>query len=187
MTTAAYEMSDPRHTALRLASWRELARLQRRGLVRAIGLSNFSPRLIEPLLQIATPAVVQVEMHPLLQQVELRAYCEVRGILLQAYGQHRSGAQLGAAGGPLTGVARALAAEYRVAERSAAGLLSMRWALQAGAALMPRSTRFEHVASNAQVFSLPPLSADDMLAFASLNANTSLFGLHEAFVHDQVA
>ena len=69
-------------------------------------------------------------------------------------------------------------------EASAAGLLALRWALQAGAAIVPRSSRVEHVAANAAALALPPLADDEMRAFAALDANLSLYGLHEIFVHD---
>ena len=62
----------------------------------------------------------------------------------------------------------------------------MRWALQSGVALLPRSRTRSYLDANLRVFdfALPP---DAMKVLASADANVSLFGLHEVFVHDQVA
>ena len=71
-----------------------------------------------------------------------------------------------------------------------AAILSMRWALQAGAAIMPRSRRQAYIGTNLHVFSdgfaqlLPPSA---MEAMEALDRNTSLYGLHEIFVSDSIA
>ena len=187
LTDAAYELHDPAHAAVRLDAWRALVELKREGLVRAIGVSNFSPRQMEPLLTIETPAVLQLELHPLLQRRELRAFCAEHGILLQAYTgaykpelrEHPELARL-ARGVPV--------AAERVPHPAA--ILSMRWTLQAGAAIIPRSRRQAYVGTNLQVFSdgfarlLPPSA---MEALSALDRNTSLYGLHEIFVSDLIA
>ncbi|KAF6170707.1 hypothetical protein GIB67_015659 [Kingdonia uniflora] len=57
------------------------------GLVRAIGVSNFSVRQIEELLQFANnvPAVNQVELHPFWRQDELVKFCQLKGIHVSAH------------------------------------------------------------------------------------------------------
>ena len=89
LTTAGYALDDGRHAAVRLEAWRALVEMKREGLVRAIGVSNFSPRQLRPLIAVEAPAVLQIELHPLLQRAELRTFCAAHGIALQAYGNFR--------------------------------------------------------------------------------------------------
>ena len=187
LTDAAYELHDHAHAAVRLEAWRALVALKREGLVRAIGVSNFSPRQMEPLLAVETPAVLQLELHPLLQRRELRAFCAEHGILLQAYtGAYKPELREHP---ELARLARGVPAAAELVPHPAA-ILSMRWALQAGAAIMPRSRRQAYIGTNLHVFSdgfaqlLPPSA---MEAMEALDRNTSLYGLHEIFVSDSIA
>ncbi|TFY81154.1 hypothetical protein EWM64_g2853 [Hericium alpestre] len=68
-------------------TWHEMEKLLDTGRVKAIGVSNFSIKLLEKLLSQArvVPAVNQVELHPCLPQMELKTYCDPRGIALTAY------------------------------------------------------------------------------------------------------
>ena len=180
LTHAAYALDDPRHAAMRLSAWAALVELKRSGVVDAIGLSNFSPRQIEPLLELAAPSVLQVELHLLLQRPELRAFCEAHDIVLQSYGHHRP--ELGQHG-LLSQVTKALTLDGKPLPT---GLLSMRWALESGVALIPRSRKLAYVADNLRIFDFAlPAEARGILAKA--DANVSLYGLHEIFVHDRVA
>ncbi|KAK1419695.1 hypothetical protein QVD17_28965 [Tagetes erecta] len=67
--------------------WEAMEKCQRLGLTKSIGVSNFSPRLIEQILSFAQipPAVNQVEMNPLWQQKKLNEYCKKNDILLTGY------------------------------------------------------------------------------------------------------
>jgi diketogulonate reductase-like aldo/keto reductase len=180
LSRAAYALDDGRHAGVRLEAWSELVRLKRAGLVRAIGLSNFSPRQMAPLLEVETPAVLQLEMHPLWQRRELRAYCEQHGILLQAYGHHKPELRASAA-------LQSAAAQLPVRDLgpAAVGLLGMRWALQSGAAVIPRSSKLEYVAANRRVFEVPAYSAEMMRSVAELDRGQSLYGL-VGTVHESV-
>ena len=64
-----------------------MEKLLETGKVRAIGVSNFSVKLLEVLLEEASivPATNQVELHPCLPSFELKKYCEEKGIILTAY------------------------------------------------------------------------------------------------------
>ena len=124
--------------------------------------------------------------HSVLQRPDARAYCEARGIMLMAYGgaykpELRAHPELQrlVAGSPLAQL---------VAEPAA--IASLRWTLQAGAAVLPRSRRHAYVRPNLQVFwggferLMPPAA---MAPLAALDRNASLYGLHEIFVSDAVA
>mmetsp|Transcript_1362 Transcript_1362/g.2894 ORF Transcript_1362/g.2894 Transcript_1362/m.2894 type:complete len:131 (-) Transcript_1362:175-567(-) len=120
---------------------------------------------MEELAEVAVPQVLQVEMHPLLPQAELRSYCEARGILIQAYGHHHSELREYP---PLVDAAASLGSD-------AVGLTAMRWSLQAGAAIIPRSRRAEYIAANKRVFEHPPLPNAVFAALAAAVGNRSLY------------
>ncbi|KAL4799015.1 protein GCY [Aspergillus venezuelensis] len=78
-------------------TWRQMEEVYKAGLVKAIGVANWSIPYLEDLRKTWTvvPAVNQVELHPFLPQHELREYCENLGILLEAY------SPLGSTGAPI--------------------------------------------------------------------------------------
>lgn len=71
-----------------------------------------------------------------------------------------------------------------------AGIISMRWALQSGAAILPRSRKLEYIAANKQVFwpgFKELLTPGVMERMGVVDANTSLYGAHHLFVADAIA
>lgn len=177
LTHAAYELGDARHASMRLDAWRELLRLRQLGLASAVGVSNFSPRLLRELIAATgePPDLVQVEMHLLLQQPELRALCDEHGIFIQAYGHHK----------PEIAQHRLPVEAAKALGAGGAALLSMRWALQVGAGIIPRSRRVEYVATNKRVFHFA-LPREALPILKAADQNRSLYGLHEVFVRDEV-
>ena len=166
--------------ALRAETWRGMEEAHRRGLARSIGVSNFNVNHLEALKRTATvwpPAVNQVECHPLYPQDELRAYCEKEGIVLQAYaslgGQDGSKAKWQALGGKLLESPPVLAACAAHAEQSATPAQTLlRWALQRGAAVVPKTSSEVRMAENAGcVTGGFNLSADEVAAIDALSAN----------------
>lgn len=76
-------------------TWRAMEALVELGLVKNIGVSNFSITLLQRILSIPNlklrPAVLQVELHPYLPQNELRNFCSANGIVVEAYSSLGSG------------------------------------------------------------------------------------------------
>lgn len=128
----------------RLDSWKALEHLQSEGRVRAIGVSNFMPRHLEELMAHAsvTPAVNQIEVHPFLQRRETRAFCERHGIVVEAYSPLTKGYRL---------EDRVLTEVAREAGKTPAQVL-LRWGIQHGMVVLPKSVRPERLAENAAIF-----------------------------------
>ena len=139
----------------RLDSWRALERLHAEGRARAIGVSNFMPRHLDELLAVArvVPAVNQIELSPFLQQRETRAACARHGIVVEAYSPLTHGLRLDHP------VVAAVAAR---SGRSPAQVL-LRWAVQQGLVVLPKSTREARIRENAALFDFA-LDAEAMAA-----------------------
>ena len=143
----------------RLASWKALEKLQRDGVVRTIGVSNYSLRHLEELAAVAevAPSVNQVEFHPFVYDPELLRYCERHRTVVEAYSPLTRARKLEEPG---------LEAVARAHQRSAAQVL-IRWGLQHGLVELPKSVREERIRENASVFDFT-LSAREMDALDRL-------------------
>ncbi|MGH3495157.1 MAG: aldo/keto reductase [Sciscionella sp.] len=134
-------------------TWRAFERLQGDGRVRAIGVSNFHiPHLRRLLDDTSTvPAVNQIELHPWLQQRELRAFTAEHGIATEAWsplargGQHLEDPTL-----------QRLALQYDVSPAQ----IILRWHLDLGNIVMPKSVHRERMAANLDLFSFELTDAD---------------------------
>lgn len=128
----------------RLESWRALRQLQADGVARSIGVSNFTVRHLEELIQASgvVPAVNQVEFHPFLFQRGLLDFCKAHGILLQAYCPLTQGERLGHP--VITDVAARLG-------RTPAQVM-LRWGLQHGVSEIPKSVKAHRIHENAQLY-----------------------------------
>jgi diketogulonate reductase-like aldo/keto reductase len=137
----------------RLESWRALERLHGEGRVRAIGVSNFMVRHLDELLAQAkvVPAVNQIEVSPFLQQREVRALCQEHGIVVEAYSPLTKGRRL----------RHPVVAEVADRIKMSSAQVLLRWGLQHGVIVLPKSTHVERIRANVALFDFE-LSADDM-------------------------
>jgi diketogulonate reductase-like aldo/keto reductase len=147
---------------IRMDSWRAMETLYEEGKCRAIGVSNYTERHIEELLQSSkiVPAVNQVEFHPYLYQKELLDFCHKNQIHVEAYSPLTKGKKLN---DPKLAT---IAARYK---KSSAQLL-IRWALQHGLIVLPKSSHAERIRENADVFDFE-ISSDDMESLNNLHRN----------------
>ena len=137
----------------RLESWRALETIFGDKRARAIGVSNYLVPHLEELLATAKvpPAVNQIEVHPFLQHRETRGFCANHGIVVEAYS-------------PLTHAKRiddpVITDVARRVKRSNAQVL-LRWGIQGGMVVLPKSVNEARIAENANVFDFE-LDADAM-------------------------
>ena len=145
---------------LRTESWKAMIDLLKQGKCRAIGVSNFKIDHLEDLLKRTdvVPAVNQVEFHPFLYQKSLLEYCDKNGIQLEAYAPLTRGERLDHP------VVLDLARRY--AKTSAQILI--RWSLQHGIVVIPKSVKPERIRENSEVFDFD-ISEVDMRKLDSLN------------------
>ncbi|OCC12399.1 aldo/keto reductase [Streptomyces sp. PTY087I2] len=141
-------------------SWRALEKLAADGRIRAAGVSNFQPAHLSRVLETGTliPAVNQIELHPGLQQSELRAFHTGHGIATEAWSPLAQGALLKEE------------ALVSIAERygKSPAQVVLRWHLQLGNIVIPKSVTPERIRQNIDVFDFE-LSAADMDAVAALD------------------
>jgi 2,5-diketo-D-gluconate reductase A len=141
-------------------TWQALIELRDEGLVRAIGVSNFQPahlrRIIDETGEV--PAVNQVELHPYLQQPGLRREHDERGIVTEAWSPLAQGEVLGDRA--ITG----LAEEHR----KTAAQIVLRWHLQIGNVVFPKSSTPARIEENVDVFDFQ-LSERDLELIAELD------------------
>ncbi|XP_035270176.1 aldo-keto reductase family 1 member A1-B [Anguilla anguilla] len=151
-------------------TWAAMERLVGKGLVRAIGLSNFNSRQIDDVLSVASikPSVLQVEGHPYLSQAELLAHCRERGLVMTAYSPLGSPDRFWKhPDEPVLlnePVISALAQKYK---RSPAQII-LRWQTQRGVVTIPKSVTQSRIEENIQVFDFT-LEAEEMKSIMALN------------------
>jgi diketogulonate reductase-like aldo/keto reductase len=137
--------------------WRELVQLHDRGLARAVGVSNYGTDRLARLGG-GRPAVNQVQFSPFHFRRGLLEYCERNGIVLEAYSPLERG--------------RALDHPVLVEMAGRVGRtpaqLMLRWSVQRGAVVIPKSGRRDRIVSNAQIFDFE-LDPHDMAALDALD------------------
>jgi diketogulonate reductase-like aldo/keto reductase len=140
--------------------WRELESLQEAGLARAIGVSNYGRDRVARLLREAArpPAVNQVQFSPFQYRRRLLDYCNEQGIVFEAYSPLARGE--GLTHPAVTAIADRLG-------RTPAQVM-LRWAIQHGTVVIPKSSREERIRSNAQVFEFE-LPEPDMRSLDALD------------------
>lgn len=152
-------------------SWRALEDLYDEGKLRAIGISNFYPDRMVDIASFSRirPMVNQIEIHPHNQQKIAKEWNEKYGVQLEAW------APFGEGKGGLFEDKTLLAIGDKYGKSAAQVIL--RWHLQRGIVVIPKSTHIERMKENLDVFDFE-LSAADMDAIAALDKNTSSFFSH---------
>ena len=141
-------------------AWEGMQRARQLGHARSIGVSNFGAAEIEAVFAVADvpPVVDQVQFSPFEHRRGVQEACERRGVALEAYSPLGTGRHLGD---------REVG---RIAERlgRTPAQVLIRWSIQHGLVVLPKSTHRERIAQNAQVFDFE-LSDDEMTALDALD------------------
>lgn len=147
-------------------AWRAMIALRDDGRVRSIGVSNFEPHHVQRLVDETgvVPVVNQIELHPRLPQRAVRAANDALGIVTESWSPLARGHLL-EAGSRDSAVLSAIAERH---DRTPAQV-ALRWHVQQGLVVIPKSTSLARVAENAAVFDWR-LEPDDMAAIAELES-----------------
>jgi len=152
-------------------TWEAMEGLVKKGMVRAIGVANFTAPMILDLLTYAKipPAVNQIELHPYLQQTELVEFCQAKNIVVTAY------SPLGTPGNSAEKGLPVLLEDEKILEiakshgKSPAQVL-LRWGIQRQTIVIPKSVTGARINENIAVFDFE-LSEKEMVDIVSLNRN----------------
>ena len=153
-------------------AYRALEDLYEAGKLRAIGISNFYPDRMVDIASFARirPLVNQIEVHPLHQQAEAKQWLDKYGIQMEAWAPFGEGR-----GGLFTNPALTqIGAKYG----KTAAQVMLRWHIQRGIAVIPKSTHIERMRENLEVFDFA-LTREDMAAVAALDQRQSAFFSHQ--------
>jgi diketogulonate reductase-like aldo/keto reductase len=149
------------HQDLYLDTWRAMEKLYRDGRIRAIGVSNFNPDHLRRLVDETdvVPVLNQVELHPYLQQEEVRKTDESLDVLTEAWGPIARGGEL------LTDPV-----VVRLADKhgKTPAQVVLRWHVELGNMVIPKSVTPSRIEENFDVFSFE-LDEEDMAAIAELD------------------
>ncbi len=153
------------------SAWRALEDLYEEGKIRAIGISNFYPDRMVDICSFSRirPMVNQVETHPFNQQIEAQKWMEKYGVQIEAWA-------------PLAECRNGLLQNPVLAEigkkygKTVAQVI-LRWELQRGIVIIPKSTHIERMEENFNIFDFA-LADEEMQKIAELDTKTSVFFSH---------
>lgn len=154
-------------------TWKALEKLQAQGRVKSIGVSNFHVHDLEMLKKVSDviPAVNQVEFHPLFNQPELLSYCRDNKIAVQAYAPLARGAYLHSQ----------LLLEIGRKYQKTTAQVGLRWAIQQGISVIPKSVHKERILENAAIFDFS-LTQEEMEAITAMDAHQRTASIPEDMI-----
>ena len=149
-------------------SWRTMEKLLAEGLTRAIGVSNFYPDRLVDLVEHneVVPAINQIETHPFFQRADYQELLASLGVRIESWGPFAEGRNNLFTDPVLSEIARA--------HDATVGQVVLRWLVQRGVVVIPKSVRRERMEENFAAADLE-LTDADMAAIAALDTGASLF------------
>ncbi len=158
----------------RCKTWEALLRYEEKGLIRCPGVSNFEiPHLEELISEFgAAPTTNQIQLHPWYQQRELSSYCRDHGIQVVAWGPILRGRLK----------EEPLAAELAKKYGRSPAQIVLRWHLQNGNVVIPKSVNHDRIIENSRLFDFS-LDEQDMSRISSLDCGRILGG-NDPFTFD---
>jgi 2,5-diketo-D-gluconate reductase A len=152
----------PKRGLLYVDSWKAMEKLKNEGLVRSIGVCNFHPHHVDEVLKVAEhkPVLNQVELHPWLTQDKVLEYDNLHSILTQAWSPLARGKIL----------EEDMLAELAQSHGKSVAQIVLRWHIQRGVAVIPKSNSMERITENMNVFDFE-LSEQEIASISALNSN----------------
>jgi 2,5-diketo-D-gluconate reductase A len=149
-------------------SWRAMQQLHRKGVVKAIGVSNFYPDRLVDLIDHneVIPAVNQIETHPFFQRTTDQKLMRERGVQIESWGPFAEGRNNLFSDPTLS--------EIGAAHGKSVAQVVLRWLTQRGVVVIPKSVRADRIAENIDVFDFQ-LTDDEMTRIATMDTGGSLF------------
>lgn len=150
-----------------------MEKLQAQGKIKSIGVSNFSIQDLETLMASTDiiPAVNQVEFHPLFNHPQLLAYCKEHHIAVQAYAPLARGAYLNSP----------LMIEIGKRHEKTPAQIGLRWLLQQGISVIPKSVHKDRIEENSQLFDFT-LTEEEMAAITAMDIQQRVAGIPEDMI-----
>lgn len=150
--------------------WGDVVKLYEAGRIKAIGVSSFLPKHLDRLASISSvvPAVNQFELNPINSQVNETLYNQNKGIQVEAYASFGTTKKNENASADILGheTIRAIAD----AHRKTPSQIVLRWTVQRGVTVIPRSKSREHLTENLNIFDFE-LTEEEMKAIYAMNQN----------------
>lgn len=151
-------------------TWEAMEELVASGLVRAIGVANFTGQMIVDLLSYAKikPAVNQIELHPYNQQNHLVTFCQKQGIAVTAYSPLGTPANAKAEGSDVILLEDPKIQAIAKNHGKTTAQILIRWAIERGTIVIPKSVTPENIRSNMDVVDFK-LSPEEMASIATMD------------------
>ena len=148
-------------------TWQAMEKLVEKGLVKSIGVANFTTPMIVDLLTYAKvkPVMNQVEIHPYHSQVELVDFCHQMDLQVTAYSPLGSFMDL-----PAKPIKDPVVIDIAATHNKVPAQILLRWSLQRGLIAIPKSVNLEHIAENIDIYNFE-LSEVEMAQINELNKN----------------
>jgi diketogulonate reductase-like aldo/keto reductase len=148
--TQKLALNDPQNMKNRLGTYRALEEAHDKGLIRHLGVSNFTVSHLEHLLEYARipPYLNQIELHPLLMQSDIVEYCRDRGIRIQSYSTLGEGRFLNDPEFQLESVN-----QLAIQKNKTKAQILLRWAIQEDYLVIPKASSEARLLENFDIFS----------------------------------
>jgi 2,5-diketo-D-gluconate reductase A len=152
----------PKRGLLYVDSWKAMEKLKNEGLIRSIGVCNFHTHHIDEILKVAEhkPVINQIELHPWLTQENAIAYDNAHSIVTQAWSPLARGKIL----------EEPMLEAMAIKHGKSVAQIVLRWHIQRGVAVIPKSNSKERIVENLNVFNFE-LSAEEVASITALNTN----------------
>ena len=166
-------------------TWKAMEKLVDLKLTRSIGVSNFNPAQIEEILKAARikPVANQIELHPYFNQAEMRAFCAKQNIIITSYCPLSNLNPEGPRDASVSPLYNPVVQDIAKAKNKSPAQVIIRWHLQHGLVVIPKTVTPARLVENADVFDFA-LSEDEMQQIDQLGIEHRNRSINPPFLPD---